>query len=347
MRLRDLFAGWWKKREARQHSKRCSRRVKITISSRVMNSASESGDQDHRVYIFFEARTIVGKGGIWDPSTNKYYYIDITGKSLHILTLGATIQKEDFDVGMQVGAMALIEGGCGLVMAVRDGFGIWDFSKKKLELVATPYGVDSGWRMNDGACDSRGRFWAGRLFDTDETKPGQIYRLENDGKTATPVIDGICCTNGVLWSPDNTLMYCGDSTYKKIYVWDYDEESGTPSNKRLLIDTSKIFHGVPDGATIDKEGFLWTCFFDGHKMARISPDGTVDRVYDLPVKRPTQPCWFGDKLDTLLITSASKDVNIANCPESGNILKIHVGVEGQLKAKYKLKTKSGRQPGSP
>ncbi|KAL2645220.1 hypothetical protein R1flu_012807 [Riccia fluitans] len=329
-------------------SRALNSKKRFAISSGV-DMSNLGGDQDHRVYRFYEARTSVGKGGIWDPHQRKYYYVDIQGKSLHILTLsGSEVQREDYDVGISVGAMALIEGGWGLVMAVRDGFGIWDFSKKKLELVATPYGVNSGWRMNDGACDSKGRFWAGRLFDTDETKPGQIYRLENDGKTATPVIDGICCTNGVLWSPDNTLMYVGDSTNKKIFVWDYDEESGTPSNKRLLIDTSKIFHGVPDGATIDQEGYLWTCFFDGHKMARISPDGTVDRVYDLPVKRPTQPCWYGDKLDTLLITSASKDVNITNCPESGNILKVHVGVQGQLKAKYKLKSRSDRvaSPGS-
>lgn len=123
---------------------------------------------------------------------------------------------------------------------------------------------------------------------------------------------------------------------KKIFLWDYDEESGTVRNKRLFMDTRPVFDGVPDGATIDLEGFLWVCFYDGHKMVRISPSGKVDRVYDLPVRRPTQPIWFGDYLDELLITSAGKGVNLTDCPESGNILRVKAGVHGDLKAKFKF-----------
>ncbi|BBN10019.1 hypothetical protein MPTK1_5g00240 [Marchantia polymorpha subsp. ruderalis] len=292
-------------------------------------------DESHEVYRFYSAHAEVAKSGIWDPQNHKYYYCDITQGSFHILDL-IDMSREDYSVGLKIGAMALIEGGTGLVMAVRDGFGIWDFATKKFELVATPYGINSGWRMNDGNVDSKGRFWAGRLFDTDETKPGMIYRLELDGKTATPVIDGICCTNGVLWSPDNKRMYCGDSTHKKIYVWDYEEESGTPSNQRLFFDTASYFSGVPDGANIDSDGYLWVCFYDGNHLVRISPDAKVDRVYNMPVKRPTQPVWFGENMDELLVTSASKDVNRNMWPESGNILKLHAGVQGQLKNKYRL-----------
>ncbi|CAM6104062.1 unnamed protein product [Calypogeia fissa] len=317
------------------HSEQCAkrRREKITAARRNYNMSGKE-DHSHQVYRFYEAQAQVGKGGIWDPEHGFYYYIDIVGKTLHVLRI-PDFHREDYNVGTQVGAMALIEGGWGLVMAVQDGFGIWDFEKKKLEMVATPYGVNSGWRMNDGACDSRGRFWAGRLFMADETQPGEIYRLERDGITVTSVIQGICCTNGILWSPDNTLMYCGDSSMKKIFVWDYNEEEGTVRNKRLFMDTKPVFDGVPDGATIDSEGYLWVCFYDGHKMVRISPTGKVDRVYDLPVKRPTQPIWFGEYLDELIITSAGNGVDLEQCPESGNILRIKAGVRGDLKAKFK------------
>lgn len=133
-----------------------------------------------------------------------------------------------------------------------------------------------------------------------------------------------------------SYRYCGDSTHKKIYVWDYEEESGTPSNQRLFFDTAGYFSGVPDGANIDSQGYLWVCFFDGSKLVRISPEAKVDRIYNMPVKRPTQPIWFGEKLDQLLITSASKGVNTRIWPESGNVLKLHAGVRGQLKNKFKL-----------
>lgn len=39
-----------------------------------------------------------------------------------------------------------------------------------------------------------------------ENEPGEIYRLETDGRTVTKVIEGVYCTNGILWSPDNKLL---------------------------------------------------------------------------------------------------------------------------------------------
>jgi sugar lactone lactonase YvrE len=282
---------------------------------------------------WYEAAAVVGKGGIWDPETQNYYYTDIQEMTLHKLHV-PTKQRKDWKVCTQVGAMALMNGGEGLVLAYEDGFGMFTFKDEKFTVLANPYGVNTGWRMNDGACDSKGRFWAGRLFKTDESKPGEIYRLDTDGKTATKVIDNICCTNGLLWSPDNKLLYCGDSTLKKIFVWDYNEECGTVCNRRLFLDTAPLFEGVPDGATIDNEGYLWVCFFDGQKMVRISPQGKVCTTIDMPVKRPTQPSWFGPCLDELLVTSASLGVNKCEWPASGHIFHLRPGAQGRLKAKY-------------
>lgn len=128
---------------------------------------------------------------------------------------------------------------------------------------------------------------------------------------------------------------------KKIFVWDYDEESGTPSNQRLFLDTAPLFpEGVPDGANIDDEGYLWTCIFDGHKIIRISPDAKVVKEIEMPVKRPTQPCWYGKNLDEFLVTSASLDVNMTEWPLSGHIFWLKPGAKGQLKRKFKMHKKS-------
>ena len=129
--------------------------------------------------------------------------------------------------------------------------------------------------------------------------------------------------------------YCGDSTHKKIFVWDYDEESGKPSNRRLFLDTAPLFAGVPDGATIDNQGYLWVCFFDGQKLVRISPQGKPVCIIDMPVKRPTQPSWYGHNLDELLVTSCSLGVDVNQWPLSGHIFHLSPGAQGQLKAKYR------------
>ncbi|XP_024404149.1 uncharacterized protein [Physcomitrium patens] len=305
-----------------------------STATKCEDGASAAKCCDLKVTTFYKAGALVGKGGIWDPPTKNYYYTDIQAKTIHKYHI-PTGKRTDYNVGFQVGAMALTEDGEGLVLAYEDGFGMWSFKNEKFTVLANPYGVNSGWRMNDGACDSKGRFWAGRLFKTDESKPGEIYRLETDGKTATKVIDNICCTNGLLFSPNKKLLYCGDSTLKKIFVWDYDEESGTPSNRRLFLDTAPLFEGVPDGATIDDDGYLWVCFYDGQKLVSISPEAKVVCSIDMPVKRPTQPSWFGDNLDELLVTSASAGVDMNQFPLSGHVLHLSPGARGQLKAKYK------------
>jgi len=128
--------------------------------------------------------------------------------------------------------------------------------------------------------------------------------------------------------------YCSDSTLKKIFVWDFDEESGTPSNRRLFLDTAQLSPGVPDGATIDNEGFLWVCFFDGQELVRISSDAKPVCSIAMPVKRPTQPSWYGDNLDELLVTSASLGVDMNEFPLSGHIFHLVPGAQGRLKAKY-------------
>jgi len=159
-----------------------------------------------------------------------------------------------------------------------------------------------------------------------------IHTLNSCGFSMLIFVSMLKLCQNVCWL--NLNRYCGDSSMKKIYVWDYEEESGTPCNRRLFMDTSHHFQGVPDGATIDNNGFLWVCFFDGHKLVRISPEGCVDLVMDLPVKRPTQPVWYGNNLDELLITSAHLDVDMCQYPQSGNILWLKTCFHGALKNKY-------------
>ena len=38
----------------------------------------------------------------------------------------------------------------------------------------------AGTRMNDGACDPQGRFWAGTLADDHHAGGGALYRLDRD-----------------------------------------------------------------------------------------------------------------------------------------------------------------------
>ena len=64
---------------------------------------------------------------------------------------------------------------------------------------------------------------------------------------------------------------------------------------------------MPDGATVDAEGFLWSVSVYEGKLVRFAPDGRLDRVVGLPVESTTSLSFGGPDLDI-----AYRDVDGAN-----------------------------------
>src|SRR5215467_10896569 len=133
--------------------------------------------------------------------------------------------------------------------------------------------------LNDGRCDRRGRFWVGSMSKTMERASGLLYRLERGHLDA--VDHNIWVANGVCWSPDDTQMYFADSHVRTIFVYDFDLASGGIGPRRVLA-TMDDRPGVPDGSSVDAEGFVWNAVFDGGCLLRYSPDGRLDRTVQLP-----------------------------------------------------------------
>lgn len=74
------------------------------------------------------------------------------------------------------------------------------------------------------------------------------------------------------------------------------------SNERVFFDY-RDRPGKPDGACVDAEGCYWSASVYGWALIRITPDGEVDRVIDLPLHKPSMPCFGGPDLDTLFVTT--------------------------------------------
>jgi sugar lactone lactonase YvrE len=140
---------------------------------------------------------------------------------------------------------------------------------------------------------------------------------------------------GVCWSPDNKLMYMGDSQDKRIYVYDFDIESGNISNKRLFLDTSIAYPDFnPDGACVDAEGYIWWALWNGSRVIRIAPDASIVAEIDIPALRPTAPCFFGKDLSSIFITSSGDGEGGAQ--EGGkNFVIRNPGVSGLPKYKFR------------
>jgi sugar lactone lactonase YvrE len=270
----------------------------------------------------------LGEGPLWSVDEQALYWIDIVGNSFsHFLP--TTGMYERVDVGVPIGVLAL-RVSRGLVMATKKGFAFWD--NNTMRSIVNPEADKPHLRFNDGAVDSRGRFWAGSLGGPGE---GTLYRLDPDGSVHV-MLAGVSTPNGIGWSPDDTIMYFTDSAPRIIYAFDYDAASGTIVNQRNFIEVPQGI-GTPDGLAIDSEGYIWSACWDGAKIVRYSPAGTIDLIVSVPVLRPTSCVFGGPNLDELYITSAVTGLSeeqIKQYPLSGDLFRLKTGVKGREKFKF-------------
>ena len=91
------------------------------------------------------------------------------------------------------------------------------------------------------------------------------------------------------------------------------------------------YGGRPDGAAVDAEGGYWVAMYEGARLLRLAPDGTVTREIALPVRCPTMPCFGGADLKTLYITTARDKRpadELAREPLAGCVLRLRVDTPG-------------------
>ena len=210
---------------------------------------------------------------------------------------------------------------------MRDGFGFLDTATERWELIAEVEADNPGNRMNDGSCDSAGRFWAGTMAFDDSPGAGSLYRLETDHRVVK-IFGDVGISNGIGWSPDDTKMYYIDTPTKRVDVFDYDPESGEIANRRPLVEVADC---SPDGLTIDAEGFIWVAMWEGWSVRRYAPDGRLDRVVELPVSAVTSCAFGGLDLSDLYITTASRDLTSEGHqaqPHAGGLFRCRPGVRG-------------------
>ena len=112
---------------------------------------------------------------------------------------------------------------------------------------------------------------------------------------------------------------------QQIWAFDYDTETGTPSNRRVFVDMHKYL-GRPDGAAVDADGCYWICANDAGLIHRFTPEGRLDRSLTVPVKKPTMCAFGGSRLDTLFVTSIRDDHSDQSL--SGGVFALNPGVQG-------------------
>lgn len=245
-----------------------------------------------------DCKTVLGEGPLWDLAEQKLYWIDSLGNRIFRADENGK-GVESWDVPQHIGSMALREQG-GAVLSLADGFHFFDFETGRSEPLQIIPHKGPTVRMNDGKVDRRGRFVAGSMDTTEEAPLGVLYSLDTNRKV-TEIDDDITVSNGPCWSPDHKIFYFADSRSRAIWAYDYDLDTGAVANKRRFCDFGTE-DGLPDGATVDAEGCVWSAGVYKSKIHRFDPSGKRMLTIDMPVVCVASVMFGGSNLDRLYVT---------------------------------------------
>ncbi|MGO9724374.1 MAG: SMP-30/gluconolactonase/LRE family protein [Streptosporangiaceae bacterium] len=262
----------------------------------------------------------LGEGPCWEARSQSLFWIDVPAGLVYRIDAAGDLAR--WDVGQPVGAVMTRAAG-GLVLAARDGFLALDLDSGAATLLASVEADLPGNRMNDGACDRAGRYYAGTMAADERPGAGALYRLDPD-LTMTRLLTGIGISNGIGWSPDERLMYYVDSLDYQVDVLDYDAASGAIRGRRPFARVGQ--DGVlPDGLTVDAEGGVWVALWGGGALRRYAPDGTLTREVPFPHANVTSCAFGGPGLELLYVTTAAGP----GAEAGGGLFVLEPGVAGQ------------------
>lgn len=285
--------------------------------------------------VLIDVKPLLGEGPLWDVETQRLYFIDALGKRVFRCTEQGS-EVRSWTVPSRIGSLALRQNG-GAVLALADGFHTLDFESGEITPVIDPEPGAASNALNDGKIDPQGRFVCGSMDMNEEAATGALWRLDSDF-SVTKLDSDIICSNGPCWSPDGSTLYFADSFAGKIYAYKYDLQTGNATSRRTFVKVDASRGGSPDGATVDAEGFVWSAtVFDG-RIFRYAPDGSIDRVIEMPVCKITSLAFGGPDLDRLFVTSMAEpplQKYPSDGPLRGSVFVIDgLGVQGRQEPRF-------------
>jgi sugar lactone lactonase YvrE len=264
-----------------------------------------------------------GEGPVWFADAGQLRFVDmLAGDIVTIDADGALVERRS--VGTVAAAFRPRARG-GLVIAVERGFALLS---PEGELTTLPeVWSDPTVRMNDGACDTQGRFLCGSMAYDASPGRGSLHRLELEGTTTT-VLSGVTISNGLSFSADGASAIYVDSMTHQVRRYRMPADDGPWLDYDVLVEIDPSV-GTPDGLCLDAEGGVWVALWNGSAVHRYAADGELTDVVTLPVPQVTACTLGGPDGRTLFITTSALGVDRDAQPAAGAVFTSRVAVPGE------------------
>jgi len=286
------------------------------------------------------AGDVCGEGAVWHAAHEAVYWTDINRFLVHRFRPKDRCLRTWF-FEEPVTAMTLTNKPEVLVVVLGSAVILWEPESDRRH---DPLFRLAGWprvRLNDARPDPLGSLWLGSMRNNVNAdgssgevggQDGMLIRLDPNSKVKTWRKD-IGIANTLAWSPDHRHFYFGDSLANVIWRYDFDRETGAIANERPFF--RDFARGLPDGSTVDSEGYLWNCRFFGGCIVRVAPDGKIDRTIEMPVQNITTCTFGGADLKTLYVTTAKLESPPGD-RLAGGLFAISTSVAGQPECQFQV-----------
>jgi D-xylono/L-arabinono-1,4-lactonase len=239
---------------------------------------------------------LVGEGPVWDTDSQSLYWVDIQGGRFwnYDPSTGTNVLMHE---GYNVAGVTRNSRG-GLTVGTWEGVQLWNSDD---DFVWLHRGEIEGRpiKLNDLTVGPDGSLYGG----SGHLDSCTLFRFKPDG-TAEIIDDGLELCNGMGFSPDLRTFYSTDTPKHEIYKWDHNLVTGEISNKKVFTTISSEV-GIPDGMTVDAEGFVWSAIWYGGMVVRFDPDGKEERRIELPAAQTSSAMFGGKDLNELYVTTAT------------------------------------------
>ena len=290
--------------------------------------------------LIFDARNVVGESLVWDDRRGRLVWVDIIGCRIHAFD-PVSGRHESWETPDRVTSVGLRKDG-GAIVGLERHIALWDWGGAFRKVCEVEPDIP-GNRLNEGVVGPDGAFWVGTMQNNiaDDDSPadltddaGRLYRYAPDGSLNRITEDRFGITNTLVW-PSSDCLITADTTKNAIYAYRI-ESSGQLVGRRTIL--AGFARGLPDGSCVDAEGMIWTArVVGGTCLTRMTPDGEVVDVVEIPCSWPTSCAFGGPNLDTLFVTSARFTMDAAHLdrnPQEGGLFALRPGVRGRRQNRF-------------